>query len=99
MEIFWFIALAILAYYIFIPEDTSNDSGSPSRKLTKLSKAYFLWAFINLVMLLVSNGGGDDFWPSGGSKHIDDYGSSEFIAYVFGPLVFGAVLGSMKRFK
>jgi hypothetical protein len=96
METFWFIALVILAYYIFNLEDRSKDGGSSSRKLTI---AYLVWAVINLVMLLVSNGDGDDFWPSGGSKSVNDYDLSEFMVYVFGPLVFGFARGSMMRFK
>jgi hypothetical protein len=56
--------------------------------MNKFLGYYILWAFIHLVLLTMGWNGHrhDDFWPFSGSIEYA-YDFSEFLVYVFGPII------------
>lgn len=64
----------------------------------KTKAIYLIWFLANLLLLLTQNsiidiffGGNDDFYPLDG-WHLSDYDTSEFIAYIFFPVIVYAII-------
>ncbi|WP_020602235.1 hypothetical protein [Spirosoma spitsbergense] len=82
MNYIWLLSLFSLGYFIF--KLVPNDGGISYRKVVG---AYILWAFVNLIMWLMADGDGSEFWPFDGFRYVDNYDVSEFAVYVLGPVV------------
>ena len=69
------------------------------KKLRVFIAIYAVWIFINLLVLFLSDGNKDHFWPFCDNELLDSYDFSEFIVYVFGPLlvVFVFAMSSKKE--
>ena len=92
MNYLWLGSLAVLAYFVY--EVKSNDNGVSYRRLVG---AYVVWAFVNLILFLMAEGDGEDFWPFDGFKYIRDYDISELTVYVLGPVVYNYVRNLMRK--
>lgn len=57
------------------------------QKQRKFIAVYAIWFFINLVILLMSDGDPSDFWPFCDCDLFYNYDFSEFVVFVFGPLI------------
>ncbi|GAB2567816.1 hypothetical protein [Spirosoma areae] len=92
MNYIWLGSLILLGYFIY--KLAPNDNGASYRKVVG---AYILWAFVNLILLLMAEGDSSDFWPFDGFKYIRDYDMSEFAVYVFGPVVYNYARNLMRN--
>ena len=67
---------------------------SSKAKVQKYLGYYVIWSFFHLIFLTIGWNGNhhEYFWPFGGSYSSGDledaYDISEFIAFVFGPIIF-----------
>lgn len=91
MNYIWLASLILLGYFIY--KLVPNDNGISYRKVVG---AYILWAFINLVMLLMGESN-SNFWPLEGFKRTYQYDISEFAVYVFGPVVYNYARNLMRN--
>lgn len=92
MNYIWLGSLVLLGYFIY--KLVPNDNGVSYRKVVG---AYILWAFVNLILLLMNDGDGDSrFWPFGKFSRTYEYDISEFAVYVFGPVVYNYARNLMR---
>jgi hypothetical protein len=92
MNYLWLASLAALAYFVY--ELKPNDNGFSYRRLVG---AYVIWAFVNLILFLMAEGDGEDFWPFDGFRRISDYDISELAVYVLGPVVYNYARNLMRK--
>lgn len=65
----------------------------------KTKAIYLIWFLANLLLLLTQNsikdiffGGNDDFFPFDRRHNLSNYDTSEFIAYIFFPVIVYAII-------